>query len=176
MSIDTQNHYIPTTKGHNNIMKPCLGAPRQSFILEPDTISMMWTPVVSPNKSKPRVGYGMGWIVRDGSSGTIGGKDQPFYAAHSGGAVGASSVLVIMPAENATVDSFNNKDVSESRVELKESDVKKGVCMSKVAPQGVVVAVLFNLQEVTNVTSLGVQIAENFLKVIQVEGMIMSLK
>ena len=137
----------------------CIDALRSSCILEPDTISMMWTPVVSPNKSKPHIGYGMGWVVRSGSAGIVGARDQPFYAAHSGGAVGASSVLVIMPAKKSTVDS-SNKVVVESKIDLE--NVEKCVCVPKVLPQGVVVAVLFNLQEVTNVTSLGVQIAEEF--------------
>lgn len=111
-----------------------------------------------PNKSKPETGYGMGWVVRGESAGTVGGRDQPFYAAHSGAAVGASSVLIIMPAPRpSSTYNVNTETTLGSEVEL---ELEESVSM---CPQGVVVAVLFNLQEVSNVTSLGVKIAEEFL-------------
>ena len=133
-------------------------------ILEHDTVSMMWRPVVSPDKSKPELSYGMGWVVREGDEGTVGGRERPFYAAHSGGAVGASSILVIMPStsvgsnncyETSSSQSSSTQTSAEDRSERRRGRVD--------VPRGVVVAVLFNLQEVKNVTSLGVEIAEEFL-------------
>lgn len=145
--------------------------PGAKYILKPDTISMMWTPVVVPNKSKPEIGYGMGWVVREERVSMVGGKEQPFYAAHSGGSVGASSILVIMPSkvgnvnavrtEQAELHTSNNKRLEKSQHTSECTIVPSKVSMA--APRGVVVAVLFNLQEVTGVTDLGVKIAEQFL-------------
>ena len=133
---------------------------------------MMWTPVVVPNKSKPEIGYGMGWVVREEMVCTVGGKKQPFYAAHSGGSVGASSILVIMPSEVGTartelaqqLHTANNNQCSEkfrhdSYCECNNVSSK----VSMATPRGVVVVVLFNLQKVTGMTELGVKIAEQFL-------------
>ena len=131
---------------------------------------MMWTPVVFPDKYKAQTGYGMGWFVRNGSARTVGGRGQPFYAAHSGAAVGASSVLVIMPSDAPTTNNNNNVTTNTRFIEPKaelgcEEGCTECARTSKMAPKGVVVAVLFNLQEVSNVTSLGVQIAEEFLQI-----------
>ena len=136
-------------------------------ILESATISMMWTPVVSPYKSEPHVSYAMGWLVREGSTGIVGGKDQPFYAAHSGGTVGASSILVVMPSRKSTPNSILSESKLTENLSLCSNqlqDVDECDYVSKRVPRGVVVAVLFNLQEVNGVFSLGVQIAEEFLK------------
>ena len=121
-----------------------------------------------PDKSKAQTGYGMGWFVRDRSARTAGGRGQPFYAAHSGAAVGASSVLVIMPADTPTTDSNIIKTrFMEPRVELECEERCECASVSKMVPRpkGVVVAMLFNLQEVSGITSLGVQIAEEFLQI-----------
>ena len=67
-----------------------------------------------------------------------GGKDYPCVFSHTGGAVGASSVLTIVPEE------------------------REGEGKEEGSPCGVVVAVIFNLQEVKGVFKLGVQIAEQF--------------
>ena len=146
-------------------------APNLNCILDPDTISMMWTPVVFPYKTKADTGYGMGWVVRNGSARTVGGRGRPFYAAHSGGAIGASSVLVIMPADTPSPPN-NDNSITKTRTRFIEHDVEfdcekrcKCINSSKMVPKGVVVAVLFNLQEVSNITSLGVQIAEEFLQI-----------
>ncbi len=147
-----------------------IDVPNLNCILDPDTISMMWTPVAFPYKTKAETGYGMGWVVRKGSARTVGGRSQPFYAAHSGAAIGASSVLVIMPAESDTPSTNNDNVTTKTRfieptVELECEERCRCVGASKMVPKGVVVAVLFNLQEVSNITSLGVQIAEEFLQI-----------
>ena len=131
---------------------------------------MMWTPAVYPYKTKPEVGYGMGWVVREGGSDSVvGGKELPFYAAHSGGSVGGSSILVIMPAKKttSTVNSAltrTSKIAANQNLNIQLCERNKcDICSSQMPPYGVVVAVLFNLQEVKEVTSLGVKIAEEFL-------------
>lgn len=163
------NNFILTKEGQLHRVKQndtSLDAPDVNCILDPDTISMMWTPVVFPDKSKTQTGYGMGWFVRDRSARTVGGRGQPFYAAHSGAAIGASSVLVIMPADTPTT---NNNIIKtqfiEPKVELECEERCECASVSKMVPKGVVVAVLFNLQEVSGITSLGVQIAEEFLQI-----------
>ena len=67
------------------------------------------------------------------------GKEYPFFFSHTGGAVGASSVLIVMPAEG-----------EESRESVGER------------PRGVAVAVIFNLRGVKGVFTLGLLIAEQF--------------
>lgn len=147
-------------------------------ILEPNTIAMMWTPIVFPYKSKPGLGYGIGWLLKQADVNTAGGREQLFYAAHSGGSVGASSILVVMPSKTGNTTMTVKDAVTEQPKKIEEmkfaeydqlkeqdkcgfaSEYVNGVHMR---PSGVVVAVLFNLQEVKEVTSLGVQIAEEFL-------------
>lgn len=115
-------------------------------MLKRETASLMLTPVVEsvlqqetpPISPNPPVGYSMGWFLQRGKKGYMGGKDYPFFFSHTGGAVGASSVLTVMPAEE------------ESQVSVGEG------------PRGVAVAVIFNLQEVKGVFTLGLLIAEQF--------------
>ena len=117
-------------------------------LLQPSTASLMLIPAVenvvnnknnnnstSPNHTPapaPPVGYGMGWFVRREKAGLIGGRGYPFTFSHTGGAVGACSVLTVMAREEEGCGS------------------------------GVVVAVLFNLQKVKGVFELGTRIAEEF--------------
>ncbi|MCG8620552.1 MAG: hypothetical protein MJE68_00955 [Proteobacteria bacterium] len=161
------NDFILTKKGQLHQMTQSTDVPNLNCILDPDTISMMWTPVVFPYKTKADTGYGMGWVVRNGSARMVGGRGRPFYAAHSGGAIGASSILVIMPADTPSPNDDNSITKTRTRHDV-EFDCEgrcKCVSSSKMVPKGVVVAVLFNLQEVSNITSLGVQIAEEFLQI-----------
>ncbi len=73
----------------------------QKAFLKSGTVREMWTPAKGTRMTWDRNaldgGYGMGWGVvphrkRPSAS------DQRFYVSHTGGAVGASSVLLIMPA------------------------------------------------------------------------------
>lgn len=117
--------------------RPGRGSP--PLLLQPDTVGLMWTEVVRDISfsSNPSVGYGMGWVVRREDERVRGGLKEPFCVGHTGAAVGASSVLVITPRD---------RDSDEQTV-----------------PRGVVVAVIFNLQEVKGMFSLGSQIATHFL-------------
>lgn len=110
-------------------------------ILDHHTVVDMWKPVVTNIRFSSRVSfldYGMGWLMRQGDAGVVGGKGRPFCVGHTGGAVGASSVLLIVPQDPQL------------------STEREKSC-------GVVVAVVFNLQEVREMFSLGLQIAEEFL-------------
>ena len=110
----------------------------RKMLLDSSTAVMMWTQAVADVKfgSDPPIGYGLGWLVQKEDAGVVGGKSRPFCVGHTGGAVGASSVLMIAPAAESNSD---------------------------VIPQGIVVAVIFNLQEVGQMYSLGIKIAEEFL-------------
>jgi len=39
----------------------------------------------------------MGWFLQDGDIEVVGGKAKPFCVGHTGGAVGATGVLLIVP-------------------------------------------------------------------------------
>ena len=110
-------------------------------ILDHHTVVDMWKPVVTNIRFSSRVSfldYGMGWVMRQGDAGVVGGKGKPFCVGHTGGAVGASSVLLIV-SQDPQLSAEREKSC------------------------GVVVAVIFNLQEVRGMFSLGLQIAEEFL-------------
>lgn len=120
-------------------------------ILDHHTVIDMWKPVVTDirfSSRGPLLDYGMGWLMQRGDGGIVGGKVKPFCVGHTGGAVGASSVLLIVP-----------QDPHEPGVSSADALSSEG---SK--PCGVVVAVIFNLQEVQGMFSLGQQIAEAFLQ------------
>ena len=77
----------------------------QNSLLSHSTTALMLTPVVEAvHKSKNKLknplplGYGLGWFVREEKEGLFTGKRHPFYFGHSGGAVGASSILLVMPS------------------------------------------------------------------------------
>ena len=81
--------------------------------------------------------YGLGWAIMEEKSDYAFCKKQRFYASHTGGAVGASSVLLIFPrkvGENSKVDS---------------------------PPQGIVVAIVCNLQNV-GLSKLALDVAKTF--------------
>ncbi|KAL7643401.1 UNVERIFIED_CONTAM: hypothetical protein RMT77_005383 [Armadillidium vulgare] len=115
--------------------------------LKSSTVQKLWTP--SPESKKYRKGnlYGLGWGVLEGS------KDLKAFAnnkkkcfSHSGGAVGASSILFIMP----TYDPYESKPIDQSvTIDL---------------PQGVVVSVITNLQNVS-LLKLATEIAKAFDRV-----------
>lgn len=110
-----------------------------SGYLKKDTIDALWT--VTPNTLQepkglgPTSGYGMGWCVTPALIHCGGVEPQALSFNHTGGAVGASSVLLIVPKSHG-------------------SDHK---------PTGVTVAITVNLQEI-GLTRLARQIADNFWK------------
>nr|CAD7395470.1 unnamed protein product [Timema poppensis] len=89
--------------------------------LQPKTMSALWTPQPSTAMKWGREdGYGMGWVVVPQRQEYGWGDAQQFATGHSGGAVGASSVLVVIPKEGGSLP-----------------------------PSGVSVAILVNLQDVS---------------------------
>ncbi|XP_019333051.2 serine beta-lactamase-like protein LACTB, mitochondrial [Alligator mississippiensis] len=103
--------------------------------LEADTVTMMWTPVsnteVSWDKEEK---YAMAWGVVEKKQECGFCRQQRRYASHTGGAVGASSVLLILPEE---LDS-----------KLTNSELVA-------PPRGVVVTIICNMQSVSlNTTAL----------------------
>lgn len=101
--------------------------------LRPDTVKMMWTPVTNTSLAWDRDGqYGMGWGVVSHQSNHPFCNSRQFYVSHTGGAIGASSVLLIMP--RADCDSMDGKPV-----------------------HGIVVSMIANLQNVgLNQTALAI--------------------
>ena len=71
-----------------------------NFLLLPSTVKQMWDIAVYTEPEQPRcgqTGYGMGWNIIEEKERVVGGRSLPRIISHTGGAVGASSVLVIIP-------------------------------------------------------------------------------
>ena len=120
---------------------PAVPSPRddKKTVLEPSMTTAMLSPVVANcRKHDPQLTYGMGWYVRPGEEVILQGAAVPSHFGHTGSAVGASSVLMIVPSGQSGRDSCD--------------------C------SGIVVAVIFNLQEVKGMFSLGVDIASHFYR------------
>lgn len=122
------------------------------LLLQPETVSAMWKDIISNVyfSSNPRLAYGLGWVVRREGASVKGGISEPFCVGHTGAAVGASSVLMILPNHITKLDGA----VDERSVE--------GNVMGRDNPHGIVVAILFNLQEVHGMFSLGSKVASHF--------------
>ncbi|XP_073508810.1 serine beta-lactamase-like protein LACTB, mitochondrial [Phyllobates terribilis] len=106
--------------------------------LKPDTVSMMWKQVPNTEMSWDRDGkYAMGWgtVERKQDFGQC--KCQKHYVSHTGGAVGASSVLLILPEEDNE---------------------------TTILPSGVVVTIIANMQG-TGLNTTALKIALEFEKV-----------
>ncbi|XP_053318043.1 serine beta-lactamase-like protein LACTB, mitochondrial [Spea bombifrons] len=111
--------------------------------LKPDTVSMMWTQVPNTKMSWDRDGkYAMGWGTVEKKMDFGHCRHQRHYVSHTGGAVGASSVLLILPAV---------EDHSPSNTNM------------VVPPKGVVVTIIANMQA-TGLNSTALKIALEFEK------------
>ena len=118
----------------------------QPLLLRPNTVAAMWTLAVSMGREDlPSCQYGLGWFVVPHQEGTLCGRDTPFSAGHGGAAIGATSALVVLPSSLS--GGVTDADGGHGGVQ---------------PPQGVVVAVIFNLQGVKQVYKLGLKIAEEF--------------
>jgi len=103
--------------------------------LKPDTVRLLWTPVKGTRLSWDRDGsYAMGWgVVPEGDpdAGPGRSKNRRHYVGHTGGAIGASSALVILPR------------------------IMDDAPRTKNPPWGVVVAIIVNMESVSlNKTAL----------------------
>uniref|UniRef100_A0A8B9S0W3 Lactamase beta n=1 Tax=Accipiter nisus TaxID=211598 RepID=A0A8B9S0W3_9AVES len=111
--------------------------------LKPDTVAMMWTPVPKTEVSWDRDGkYAMAWAVIEKKQQCGCCRKQRHYASHTGGAVGASSVLLILPEE------------------LDSEAIDAGLVAP---PRGVVVSIICNMQSVS-LNSTALKIAREFDK------------
>ncbi|XP_069701662.1 serine beta-lactamase-like protein LACTB, mitochondrial [Periplaneta americana] len=103
-----------------------------------ETLREMWT--VQPKTTMKwgrSDGYGMGWVVVPAVQEHGGGDTQRFAVGHTGGAVGASSVLLMVPV---TPSESSSKTLTEGPL----SDSAAEICI----PSGVTVAVIVNMQDV----------------------------
>ncbi|XP_013393068.1 serine beta-lactamase-like protein LACTB, mitochondrial [Lingula anatina] len=111
------------TEGRGNTAASIPHSQNPPGYIKPDTILTLWTPVPKTKCSWDADGYyGMGWAVVPYMQKHGGCREQRFYVSHTGGAVGASSALVVLP--------------------------RRCVDLSQNLPQGVTVAILANLQSV----------------------------
>ncbi|XP_059801946.1 serine beta-lactamase-like protein LACTB, mitochondrial [Hypanus sabinus] len=108
--------------------------------LGPATMRMIWRPVGKTELNWDRDGsYAMGWGVVEQGQEWGQCRKRRHYLTHTGGSVGASSVLLILPKVS-------------------------GQSETETLPQGVVVAILCNLQSV-NLNTTALKIALEFDKV-----------
>ena len=114
--------------------------------LKPETMAQIWEPVVRMAK-KPEslsdAAYGMGWMIMPKIKERAFARDLESFKFHTGGAVGASSVLLVLPTADGLTKGNNGKDGQEQ------------------LPQGVVVAVICNM-ECVSLTKLASEIAKDF--------------
>ncbi|XP_028637300.1 serine beta-lactamase-like protein LACTB, mitochondrial [Grammomys surdaster] len=109
--------------------------------LKPETMVMMWTPVPNTEMSWDKEGkYAMAWGVVEKKQTYGSCRKQRHYASHTGGAVGASSVLLVLP-EELDPEAVNNK----------------------VPPRGIIVSIICNMQSV-GLNSTALKIALEFDK------------
>ena len=113
--------------------------------LQPETVQNLWK--INEKTRKKNGGCGLGWFVvpeRKSRFGSI--SEKPFYVYHTGGAIGACSVLLILP-----------------RAEVKGREKVNSTPAPRSAPQGVSVAIICNLQGI-NFEPVAFKIAQEFLK------------
>ena len=136
--------------------------------LKQETVKMLWSPIVpySSNSSSEKkslvkadksdkVHYGMGWAFMPPSNRYAFCKDQRCFISHTGGAMGASSVLLILPRspKNNSVNA-----VKESKDKSLKFDTAKP---SPHVPEGVVVTIICNTSSVS-LSKLALDIAKVF--------------
>ena len=143
-----------TTQGNNKSDKTMVQTRNKTApgYLKSHTMEAIWTPVPNTQAgwagTAQDAGYGMGWAVipKKERSGTV--PSQNFYVSHTGGAIGASSVLLVLPS---LVDNSNQSNLPGVHTDLTGS----GHGVAQRAPQGVVVAMITNMQAVgLNATAL----------------------
>ena len=100
-------------------------------LLLPATVAKMWQAIV---KMRENYYYGWGWMVIPATKPLAGVAPPISFIGHTGGAIGASSALVLAAGSHDPPSTHN-----------------------------VAVAVIFNLQEVPKMFQLGQTIAEHFI-------------
>ena len=134
--------------------------------LKQETAQMLWSPIVPKNfgssdekKEKSDQSdqhhYGMGWGFMPSSKRYEFCKDQRCFISHTGGAMGASSVLLILPRSPKSESIKTIKDSTERNPKL---DTGKSVPH---VPEGVVVTIICNTSSV-GLSKLALDIAKVF--------------
>jgi len=93
----------------------------------------MWQMAV---KMSEKYYYGWGWMIVPAAKPLVGTSPSATFIGHTGGAIGASSALVLVPGSHDT---------------------------SAATPHNIAVAIIFNLQEVPKMFQLAQTIAEQFM-------------
>jgi len=101
--------------------------------LEKATINKLWEVHPKSLKISQDYGYALGWQIKPKA------KNQPFAVYHPGGAVGASSILMLIPKQQ-------NKDPELS--ELTKDNVPTAITDTSVSGN-LVVAIIVNMQSVS---------------------------
>ncbi|XP_042352462.1 serine beta-lactamase-like protein LACTB, mitochondrial isoform X2 [Plectropomus leopardus] len=110
--------------------------------LKPHTAIELWAPVDRTEASWDKDGlYAQGWLVVEKLQKYGQCRKRRHYVSHTGGAVGASSVLLVLPSE----------EIDECRGQ------------TPLLPQGVVVSIITNMQSV-GLNSTALKIAREFDK------------
>lgn len=148
--------------------------------LRKDIVERFWTPEQATmgkvSKKRKETAFGLGWQLLSGTSSYGCCRETKFAAYHTGGAVGASSVLLIVPSDsseencNAVKSTKETKETKEKMLygssrekEQHELSVAKNAnrCKEELKPRGIVVAIIVNMQEV-GLVDTALNIAENF--------------
>lgn len=105
-------------------------------LLKPHTALTLWAPVERTEGSWDKDGqYAQGWLVVEKEQKFGQCRNRRHYVSHTGGAVGASSVLLVLPAEKTEPSKRKTENL----------------------PQGVVVTIITNMQSVgLNTTALAI--------------------
>lgn len=109
--------------------------------LRPETVRALWSEVKNTKCGWDKDGgsYGMGWGVMPKIEKYGHALYRPFYVSHTGGAIGASSVLLVLPRDESMA--------ADQQVAA--------------LPQGVSIAIITNIQGV-NLNPLALDIAKLF--------------
>jgi serine beta-lactamase-like protein LACTB len=67
-------------------------------LLKAETIRELWSPVTATNKKG--ISYGLGWMIAKEKSSSVNEASIPEHIFHTGGAVGATSTLLMIPCSN----------------------------------------------------------------------------
>ncbi|CAF5138426.1 unnamed protein product, partial [Rotaria magnacalcarata] len=67
-------------------------------LLKSETIRELWSPVMATNRKN--TSYGLGWMIVKEQPSSINQCSIPPHIYHTGGAVGATSILLIIPCSN----------------------------------------------------------------------------
>ena len=121
-------------------------------MLLPTTVAKMWQMVV---KMSENYYYGWGWMIIPSAQPIAGVSPSTTFIGHTGGAIGASSALLLAPrSHDPTVTPTGSHDPIVTPT---------GSHDPVATPNNIAVAIIFNLQEVPKMFQLGQTIAEHFM-------------